>query len=113
VTGGDELWVRWDKREAEGRRIYAVLVPSYEGWTVLLCWQKPSGGALYKFGKSTASKSNDEFQLPERAFAVIPISSVFARVTKRLMGLLFAAKLCRPIVQELVARFRPLECSSR
>ena len=88
----NELWERWDKREAEGRKIYAVLVPSDEGWTALLCWQKPSGGALYKFGKSTASKSNDEFQLPERAFAMIPISSVFAHVTKRLMGLLGEVK---------------------
>ena len=83
----NELWERWDKREVEGRKIYAVLVPSDEGWTALLCWQKPAGGPLYKFG-TTASKSNDELQLPERAFAIIPISSVLAHVTKRLMGLL-------------------------
>ena len=26
---------RWDKREVEGRKIYAVLVPNDEGWTAL------------------------------------------------------------------------------
>src|SRR5262245_34331903 len=87
-----ELWERWDQRAADERKIYAVLVPTDEGWTALLCWRKSSGGALYKFGKSAASKSNDEFQLPERAFAMIPISSVFAHVTKRLMGLLVEVK---------------------
>jgi hypothetical protein len=88
----NELWERWDKREVEGRKIYAVLVPSDEKWMALLCWQKASRGPLYKFGKSTGTKSNDEFQLPERAFAMIPISSVFAHVTKRLMGLVGEVK---------------------
>src|SRR5262245_3969960 len=88
----NELWERWGKREAEERKIYAVLVPSDEEWTAVLCWRKPSGGMLYKFVKSTSSKSNDEFQLPERAFAMIPISGVLAHVTKRLMGLLGEVK---------------------
>jgi hypothetical protein len=88
----NELWERWDKQEMEGRKIYAVVLPSDERWTALLCWQKASRGSLYKFGKSRTSKSNDELQLPERAFAMIPISSVFATVTKRLMRLLGEAK---------------------
>jgi hypothetical protein len=88
----NELWERWDKREVEGRKIYAVLVPSDEEWTGLLCWQKPSGGPLYKLAKSSRSQPNDEFQLPEQAIVVIPISSVFAHATKRLMGLLGEVK---------------------
>lgn len=82
-----ELWGRWDKREVEGRRIYAVLLPSNEGWTALLCWQKTSGGPLYKLAKSSRSQPNDDFQLPERAFVMIPISSVSAHLQKTLRGL--------------------------
>ena len=88
----NELWERWDKREVEGRKIYAVLAPSDEGWTALLCWQKPAGGPLYKLAKSSRSQPSDEYQLPERAIVVIPISSVLAHVTKRLMGLLGEVK---------------------
>ena len=84
----NELWERWDKREVEGRKIYGVLVPSDEGWTALLCWQKPAGGPLYKLAKSSSSQPSGECQLPDRAIVVIPISNVLAHVTKRLMGLL-------------------------
>ena len=88
----NELWERWDKREVEGRKIYAVLVPSDEGWTALLCWQKPAGGPLYKPAKASRSQPSDECQLPEQAIVVIPISSLLAHVTKRLMGLLGEVK---------------------
>ena len=84
----NELWEKWDKREVEGRKIYAVLAPSDEGWTALLCWQKPAGGPLYKLAKSSRSQPSDEYQLPEQPFAIIPISILLADVTKRLMGLL-------------------------
>lgn len=81
------VWKTWDKSKAEGRKIYAVLVPSDEGWTAMLCWQKPSGSLLYKLERSSRARPNDDLELPERAFAVIPISSVFARVSKTLMKL--------------------------
>jgi MerR HTH family regulatory protein len=87
----NELWERWDKREVEGRKIYGVLVPSDEGWSAMLCWQ-PAGGPLYKLAKSSRSHTTDEYQLPERAIVVIPISSLLADVTKRLMELLGEAK---------------------
>jgi hypothetical protein len=83
----NELWERWDRRELEGQKIYAVLMPSDRGWTALLCWQKTSGGPLYKLAKSSRSQPNDEFQLPERAFAVIPISNVLAQLAKTLARL--------------------------
>ena len=48
---------------------------------------KAIGGPLYKLAKSSRSQPNDEFQLPERAFAVIPISNVLAQVAKALVRL--------------------------
>jgi hypothetical protein len=75
----DEFWKEWDKKELpEGRRLYAVLAPREGKWTVLLCWQKISGGALYKIGRSAG-----EIELPKRAFAVIPISDLFETVTRK------------------------------
>jgi hypothetical protein len=77
----NELWERWDKREVEGRKIYAVLARSDEEWTALLCWQKISGGPLYKTGKSAV-----EIKLPKQASAVLPISDVLERVTNQLLS---------------------------
>jgi hypothetical protein len=80
------LWKAWDTKEApEGRNIYAVVSPSDDKWTVALCSQKISGGSLHKLGKS---KSNDEVNLPKQAFAVIPISEVLDRASKKLSELL-------------------------
>jgi hypothetical protein len=39
-----------------------------------ICSPKASGGPLYKLGKSTGTKSNNEIDLPKQAFAVLPIS---------------------------------------
>jgi hypothetical protein len=84
------LWKEWDKRERlEGRKVYAVVLPTNGNWTVALCSQKLSGGPLYKFGKS---KSTDEMELPKQAFAMIPISDVFERVTSKLSELLGEVK---------------------
>jgi hypothetical protein len=83
------LWKEWDKRERpEGRKVYAVVLPTNGNWTVALCSQKVSGGPLYKLEKSMRSKSIEEMDLPKRAFAVIPISDVFERVSSKLSELL-------------------------
>jgi hypothetical protein len=81
------LWKEWDRKKdvPEGRNIYAVVLPSNDKWTVALCSQKISGGLLHKFGKS---KSIEEMDLPKQAFAVIPISEVFGRASKKLSELL-------------------------
>jgi hypothetical protein len=80
------LWKEWGKKDApEGWKVYAVLWPSNDKWIVALCSQKPSGGQLYKFGKS---KSTEEMELPTRTFAMIPISDVFERVSSTLSELL-------------------------
>jgi hypothetical protein len=84
------LWKEWGKKEApEGWKVYAVLWPSNDKWTVALCSQKKSGGPLYKFGKS---KPIEEMDLPKRAFAVIPIYDVFERVSSKLSELLGEVK---------------------
>jgi hypothetical protein len=69
--------------------VYAVLWPSNDKWIVAVCSQKISGGPLYKFGKS---KSTEDMELPKEAFAVIPISDVFERVSGKLSELLGETK---------------------
>jgi hypothetical protein len=84
----DTLWKEWGKKDTrEGWNVYAVLVPSNDRWSVVLCAQKISGGPLYKFEKPMGSKSS-EMELPKQAFAVIPISDVFDRITNKLSELL-------------------------
>jgi hypothetical protein len=83
------VWKEWDKKNApEGRNLYAVILPKNEKWNIALCSQKKAGGPLYKFGKSMGRKSIEEMDLPEQAFAVIPISDVFERITNKLSELL-------------------------
>jgi hypothetical protein len=80
------LWKEWGKKEApEGWNVYAVLWPRNDKWSAALCSQKISGGPFYKFGKV---KSTEEMELPKQAFAVIPISDVFERVSSKLSALL-------------------------
>ena len=82
----EELWNGWDqKADAEKKRLYAVLFPTGSRWTVELCWQDVSGGPFFKVGKSSP------FLFPDRAFAMIPISELMARVTERLAELLAKA----------------------
>jgi hypothetical protein len=83
------LWKEWGTKDApEGWNVYAVLVPSNDKWSVVLSAQKISGGPLYKLEKSMGSKSIEEMDLPKQAFAVIPISDVFDRITNKLSELL-------------------------
>jgi hypothetical protein len=82
------VWNAWEKKGTpEGQKVYAVVVPSKDRWTVELCSRKAAGGLLYRLGKSTGTKSV-EIELPKQAFAVIPISDVFERVSGKIAGLL-------------------------
>jgi hypothetical protein len=84
------LWKEWGKKEPpEGWNVYAMLWPRHHEWTVALCSQKISGGPFYKFGKS---KSIQEMDFPKQAFAVIPISHVFDRISGKLSELLGETK---------------------
>jgi hypothetical protein len=79
------LWKRWGKKDApEGWNVYALVLPSDNKWNVALCAWKISGGPLYKLEKSMGRKSIEEMELPKQAFAVIPISDIFDRITKKL-----------------------------
>jgi hypothetical protein len=80
------VWKEWGKKDIpEGWNVYAVMWPSNDKWNVALCSQKISGEPLYKFGKS---KSIGEMELPKQAFAMIPISDIFERVSSKLSELL-------------------------
>jgi hypothetical protein len=82
-----EFWREWDKEVLlSGKNIYAVISPSGNSWTASLCWQSLSGGPLYR--KRPTPRSFEEMELPKRAFAVIPMSDVFADVTNKLLKLL-------------------------
>ena len=83
------VWNQWERKESlEGKKIYALILPTKNNdWSVALCWQKLSGGPLYKSGKSLATKSL-EIELPKQAFAVIPVSDVLGRVSIKLSELL-------------------------
>ncbi len=83
------VWNVWAKKDTpEGWKIYGLVLPSKDKWVVELCAQKISGGPLYRLGKSMGSKSIDEMDLPRQTFAMIPISDVFERITKKLSELL-------------------------
>jgi len=78
------IWKEWDgKRTADGRKLYAVVVPSKGKWRVELCSQKESGKSLYQGDGSALF----QMELPKQAFAVIPISDVFERVNSKMSRL--------------------------
>jgi hypothetical protein len=85
------LWKDWNGKEPPAKHnLYAVVLPRNGNLTVTLCTQKASGGPLYMYkpGASRGSKSLVEMDLPQQAFAVIPISTVLNRTNSRLSELL-------------------------
>jgi hypothetical protein len=85
------LWKDWHGEEPPGKHnLYAVVVPKNGKLAVALCTQKKSGGPLYKYklGASRDSKSMVEMDLPQQAFAVLPISAVLDNANSRLSELL-------------------------
>jgi hypothetical protein len=84
------LWREWDKETLPGWKLYAVVSLSDEGWAVALCSQKISGGPLRNFGR--VAKRTEEMNLPNQAFAMIPVSEVLDRVTKKVSELLSGIK---------------------
>ena len=75
----------WERKDRiEGQKVYAVVEPAKGTWTVTLCSQRKSGGALYQ-GTGSARV---QMELAKQAFAVIPISDVFERVSRKTSALL-------------------------
>jgi hypothetical protein len=94
----DTLWKDWDKKElTQKQNLYAVVLPSGGKLTVCLCTQKKSGGPLYEYksGDTRGAKSMVEMDLPQQAFAVIPISDVLGHVNSRLSKLLLGTTKAR------------------
>ena len=82
----NEVWKELNKIELlDGKTIYAMVLPSGDGWTASLCWQSRSGGPLHGMGKR-------EIELPKRAFAMIPMRDVLGDVTNKLQKLLSDTK---------------------
>ena len=82
----NEVWKELNKIELlDGKTIYAMILPSGDGWTASLCWQSRSGGPLHGMGKR-------EIELPKRAFAMIPMTDVLGDVTNKLQKFLSDAK---------------------
>lgn len=80
-----ELWKECKQvKFQDGGNLYAVVFPNR---SAVLCWQKRSGAPLYRISKSSGVETK-EFELPRKAFAVIPISDVIGDVRKRLARLL-------------------------
>ena len=85
MEAANSIWNAWEKKDApEGKKIYALVMPRKDGWTVELCCRKASGGPLYKFGR----KPIEQLELPKHAFAVIPISDIFEYVSRKMSALL-------------------------
>jgi len=81
----NSIWNAWEKKGTpEGQKVYALVMPNKDGWTVELCCRKASGGPLYKFGR----KPIEQLELPKHAFAVIPISDIFEYVCRKMSALL-------------------------
>jgi hypothetical protein len=86
-NAANAVWNALGKRNApEGQKVYALVASSKDGWTVELCWRRASGGPLYKLGKSGGTKLA-EVELPEQAFAVIPISDILESISTKLSTL--------------------------
>jgi hypothetical protein len=85
----NDLWkVWWAQELPEGKDICAILVPNGDKWSAVLCWQKKSGGPLYKSTKQSGFTGSVQLESPRQAFVALPLSDIFADVTKRLTALL-------------------------
>jgi len=90
----NQVWKEWEKKGTpEGQKVYAIVVPSKAGWAVELCSRKAVGGPLYGWGRTGGKLV--EMDLPEHAFAIMPISDVFDGVGKNLSELLGAGSSTR------------------
>ena len=78
------VWKEWEKKDVtKGQEVYAVVVPTEDKWMAVLRSQGTSVGPPYKAGRQSI-----EVELRKHAFAVIPISDVFERVSRKTSSLL-------------------------
>jgi hypothetical protein len=85
MEAANVVWKEWEKKDvAEGQKVYAVVVPTKGKWTALLCSQGSPGGPLYQ----GAGSGRVQIELPKQASALIPISDIFERVSRKMSALL-------------------------
>ena len=85
----NELWKGWWAKElSEGKKVFAMMVPTGDKWSASMCWQKSSGGPFYKCTKQLGFNGSVQTEMPSQAFLTIPINNVFRGVTERLTVLL-------------------------
>jgi hypothetical protein len=83
-----KLWKSWWAQELpDGKNVYAILAPTGDKWSASLCWQKKSGGPLYKSTKQSGFTGSALMELPDRAFVALPLSDLMAEVTESLLAL--------------------------
>jgi hypothetical protein len=88
------IWGQADRNDFfEDKQIYAILFPTDDKWTPLLCSQREQGGPLYRITRSSTARSREKIRLPDRAFAVVPITGTLTRITKRLESVVEATKV--------------------
>jgi hypothetical protein len=84
MEAANVVWKEWEKKDiTEGQKVYAVVVPTKGKWTAALCSQGSAGGPLDDVGRQSI-----EVELSKHAFAVIPISDIFERVSRKMSSLL-------------------------
>jgi hypothetical protein len=87
------IWGQCDGNDFfENKQIYAILFPTDDKWITVLCSQREEGGPLFKFTRSSTARSQEKIRLPDRAFAVVPITDTLTRITKRLESVIEATK---------------------
>jgi hypothetical protein len=86
------IWGQCDRNDlTEHKQIYAILYFTDNKWTTLLFSQLEQGGALYRFTRSTA-RTQEKIRLPDRAFAVVPITATLTRIGKKFETIIEATK---------------------
>jgi hypothetical protein len=84
AAAANTVWEQRDGADFFGeKQICAILFPTDHKWTAVLCWQLEEGGPLYRLTRSSA-RHQEKIQVPDRSFAVIPITVTLARVTEKL-----------------------------
>ena len=86
----DELWKQWPKNGIE-ENICAILTPRNGKWICLMCTTDSSTGQFFKLPSHSTGKV-EKAELPQQAWAVIPIYNVYTRVKKSLSDLLSETK---------------------
>jgi hypothetical protein len=88
------IWTKCDTDHfREGKQIYAILFRINDKWTTILCSQREEGGPLYKL--SPPARTQEKIQMPDRAFAMVPITGRLADISIKLEGIVTASKTLR------------------